>query len=131
MHDFAANLKRLRVEAGLSREELAREIGVSSLSVARWERAQAIPQRRQLRAVAAYFDAWDELDLVRPSTGPYGSQVPDWAIEIGQRLEHIEAAPEWALQLDRRLSRLEELVGDAITALREECSEDEPEPASR
>jgi transcriptional regulator with XRE-family HTH domain len=41
---FAANLQRLREEAGLSQTELARQAGLSIDSLRNWEQAKALPR---------------------------------------------------------------------------------------
>lgn len=47
-------IKRLREEIGLSQEQLAREIGVSLRSVARWESGEGKPSQMALRALTGF-----------------------------------------------------------------------------
>lgn len=47
-------IKGLRKELGLSQEQLAREIGVSLRSVARWESGEGKPSQMALRALTGF-----------------------------------------------------------------------------
>ena len=52
---FAANLIRLRQEAGLTQAGLAEKINYSDKSVSKWERGEAIPDAYVLKNLAALF----------------------------------------------------------------------------
>ena len=56
MEKFADRLKELRTEKGLSIQELAKEIGIGSSSLCRWENCQADVKGSQLIILAGYFD---------------------------------------------------------------------------
>ena len=49
-------LKDLRKEKGITQEELAQLIGVSSRSVSRWETGSNMPDISLLSAIADYYD---------------------------------------------------------------------------
>lgn len=55
MKEFAERLKELRMEEKLSTTELGKAIGVSSITISRWERGLRIPNIENLVAVAKYF----------------------------------------------------------------------------
>lgn len=48
-------LRGLRVGAGLTQEQLAKKLGVTHISVSRWETGQAIPSPRYIKAMADLF----------------------------------------------------------------------------
>ena len=50
----AKEIKRFREELGLSQEQLARKIGVSLRSVARWESGEGKPSQMGLRALTGF-----------------------------------------------------------------------------
>lgn len=49
---FARRIKELRVSSGRTQESLARELGVSWITVSRWERGTSEPPLHQLRRIA-------------------------------------------------------------------------------
>ena len=53
--NFSKRLKELREESGLSMEGLAKETGLSSSSLCRWENEQADIKASQLICLAQYF----------------------------------------------------------------------------
>lgn len=53
--NFATRLKEIRLERELSIEDLAKETGLSSSSLCRWENAQADIKSKQLVVLAKYF----------------------------------------------------------------------------
>lgn len=55
MDIFAERLKELRQEKGLSIQALAKEIGIGSSSICRWENSQADVKGYQLVILAKYF----------------------------------------------------------------------------
>ncbi len=56
MDKFAERLKELRMDKGLSIAALAKEVGIGSSSLCRWENEQADVKGSQLIALAKYFD---------------------------------------------------------------------------
>lgn len=56
MDAFAKRLKELRIEKGLSLEQLAKEINVSDVAIGRWERKLRIPNIEVLIALAQFFN---------------------------------------------------------------------------
>ena len=52
---FAANLIRLRTEAGLKQSELGEKLNYSDKSVSKWERAEALPDAVVLKRMAEIF----------------------------------------------------------------------------
>ena len=55
MEVFAERLKELRTEKGLSIQALAREVGIGSSCLCRWENCQADVKGSQLIVLAKYF----------------------------------------------------------------------------
>lgn len=55
MKVFAERLKELREEKGLSRIQLAKEIGVSDVAIGRWEKAIRTPSIEVLHDLAVFF----------------------------------------------------------------------------
>ena len=56
------NIKRLRLERGLTQEEMAAHLGISFQSVSKWERSEGYPDITMLPALARYFQTTiDEL----------------------------------------------------------------------
>lgn len=49
------NVKRKRLEKGLTQEEVATHIGISAQSVSKWERSEGYPDIEMLPALANYF----------------------------------------------------------------------------
>ncbi len=49
------NIKRKRLEKGLTQEEVATHIGISAQSVSKWERCEGYPDIEMLPALANYF----------------------------------------------------------------------------
>ena len=73
---FAANLIRLRTEAGLTQLQLAEQLNYSDKSVSKWERGDAIPDVIVMKAMADLFgvtvdflitshDEWNVLPVKR------------------------------------------------------------------
>lgn len=56
MDKFSKRLKELRLEKGLSLEQLAKEINVSDVAVGRWEKKQRIPNIEVLISLAQFFN---------------------------------------------------------------------------
>lgn len=56
MEKLAKRLKSLREEAGLSLEQLSREVGIGSSSLCRWENQQADIKGSQLKILAKFFN---------------------------------------------------------------------------
>jgi len=61
------NLKKMRKKAGLTQETMAERLGVSVVSVSRWERGIAKPGKLVMMVINR---AADELGLTRPFDGP-------------------------------------------------------------
>ena len=54
---FGASLKRLRMERGLSQEELARRLSTSKQAISRYENGARVPKISTVSALAAALDA--------------------------------------------------------------------------
>ena len=60
-YDFVIFVKEVRVQLGLSQEDLAREIGVSFATVNRWENRRFVPSMMAFRQIEMYCDRMIEL----------------------------------------------------------------------
>lgn len=59
---LAENIHTFRRKCGLTQEEISERLGVSSQSVSKWERAEAVPNCLLIPALADIFDCYiDEL----------------------------------------------------------------------
>ena len=56
MKIFAERLKELRVEAGLSTQQLAEKLGFTNASISRWERDLCEPSIVAVVAVAKFYN---------------------------------------------------------------------------
>ena len=55
MEIFAERLKDLRLEKGLSLQQLSRKVGIGAASLCRWENSQADVKGSQLIKLAEFF----------------------------------------------------------------------------
>ncbi len=55
MEIFAERLKELRTEANLTTRELGEKIGVTNITISRWERCLREPSLANAKAVAIFF----------------------------------------------------------------------------
>ena len=53
---FAEKLVALRLEKGVTQDELAQSLAVSNKTVSKWENGASMPDLPMLAALAAYFD---------------------------------------------------------------------------
>ena len=80
MLKLGKKLKRLRVENGLTQEQLAEDFGISFQAISRWENGNAYPDITLLPVIANYFDiSTDEL---------LGVDIEKKQQEIDKILEH-------------------------------------------
>ena len=56
MATFAERIKELRLEHGLTQEQLGKIIGVKHFSIYSYEKGRACPEMKGLVALADYFD---------------------------------------------------------------------------
>ena len=82
---LAAELRRLRSEAGLSREQVENQTGVNEGTLYRIETARARPQRRTLTALLDLYGAdetvkADLLEIARSSGGQGWARPYDWQL---------------------------------------------------
>ncbi len=54
--NFGENVRRLRIDRGLTQERLAEFLGISFQAVSKWERGDTVPDLFMLTTVAAFFD---------------------------------------------------------------------------
>ena len=52
---FAERLKALRLEAGLSQDALAKEVGLTHTAIGLWEQKKRVPNLEAAAALAQYF----------------------------------------------------------------------------
>ena len=75
--NFGKRLKALRKKAGLTQEELADVLGISYMTVRRWEAEKVSPRIEEIKAIAQALGV-SEADLLQDSPGNSG----DWTIRI-------------------------------------------------
>ncbi|WP_256255787.1 helix-turn-helix transcriptional regulator [Streptomyces sp. MUSC 14] len=95
---MAAELRRLRSAAGLTREDVAEKKGINEATLYRIEKARARPQKRTLLALLDLYEATDvqRVDLLAVQSGsndqgwlrPYHSELPEeYTAYIGFEVE--------------------------------------------
>ena len=52
--DFSKEIKRLRLNVFLTQEEFARELGITAVTVARWESGKTTPSLKVMRKIDAF-----------------------------------------------------------------------------
>lgn len=104
--DIAQNIRRIRLNAGLTQTEFAIELGTNSTSVSRWERGDALPQKNVRVKMMHRFEVDPEaLGLpvqirkqARRQAAPGAEGVTEWMEdsqgEVIRRIERIEARLE-------------------------------------
>ena len=53
---FQIRLRELRIEKGVSQEEIAKLLNMSKMAISHWERGNSEPSIEQLKILARYFD---------------------------------------------------------------------------
>lgn len=62
------NIKRLRIDAGLTQEELAQSLGVARSTVTQWERGWTQPRMGMVHKLAVFFGTTNSV-IVKKKTG--------------------------------------------------------------
>lgn len=74
---IGSTVRRLRVERGLTQEQLARRIGVGLLTVGKWERDDSIPSPENHIALAKALGV-DPSDVGYVAPAEYSPEPPEW-----------------------------------------------------
>lgn len=91
--NFAANLKRLMKDRGLTGDQLAGALGVSSRSVYEWTRGNGLPKLDRLDAIARALKT-DFIELVRDPEIPLEQQLTlGFLRQMARRLGHDLVKP--------------------------------------
>lgn len=121
---FAARLRDLREEAGLSMMELARKIGVSDAAICKWENGLAEPKLGYIIRLAEFFDC--STDYLIGKDGDYAvAEPPRVSVKItdasGRTVKPPAKTAPVALSQDDEslLAELKALPPDVRAALRE------------
>ncbi len=121
---FAARLRDLREEAGLSMMELARRIGVSDAAICKWENGLAEPKLGYIIRLAEFFDC--STDYLIGKDGDYAvAKPPRVSVKItdasGRTVKPPAKTAPVALSQDDEslLAELKELSPDVRAAVRE------------
>lgn len=69
--DFSENLKRLRKKAGMTQEEFAKAVEISSMTARRWEWGQREPRMEEIKRIAAALHV-TEAELLN---GPESNEI--------------------------------------------------------
>lgn len=56
MNKFAERLKELREEKGLTQQQLAMQLGISTACISRWEKNLRVPDINSIILLCKYFD---------------------------------------------------------------------------
>lgn len=96
---FAARLKELREEKGVSMIELARAIGVSDAAVCKWENGIAEPKLGYIIRLAEYFDC--SIDYMSGNDGEFTGAAKPIKIKVtdGKTGKQLKPATEPAVVL--------------------------------
>lgn len=78
----ATNIRRLRLDAGLSQEELAKKLGVSRSTVTQWESGWSQPRMGMVQKVADVFGITASAVVAEAKDGIVALDNTDGAIEI-------------------------------------------------
>ena len=74
MNHLATNLRKLRLEKGLTQEQAAAQLGVSAQSVSRWETAATLPDVLLLPGIARLYGVLVD-DLFKPAVRGYANHA--------------------------------------------------------
>lgn len=74
MNNFAANLRKLRLDKALTQEQAAEKLGVSAQSVSRWETGVTFPDILLLPEIAKLYSVLVD-DLFRPAVKGYSNNA--------------------------------------------------------
>lgn len=87
---IGATVRQLRVERGLTQEQLARRIGVGLLTVGKWERDDTIPSPENHIALAKALGVEPvEVGYVAPSE--YSPEPPEWFKQFQEQQATFQA----------------------------------------
>lgn len=80
---IAANVSRLRLERGLTQQELANQLNYSDKAVSKWERGESVPDISVLARIAAIFGVTVDYLITDHRAGknanpPQGPSAPAW-----------------------------------------------------
>lgn len=98
-HEIKSTIKKLRIEKGLTQDELAEKLNVTRQAVSNWENGKTQPDIETLTKLAEIFDVSAEKIIygkVKKARWHFNvSFYPDKAIEIGVILAMIISYVEW------------------------------------
>lgn len=99
---FATNLRALRLQKGMTQEQVAEKLGVSAQSVSRWETRVTFPDVMMLPAISALYGVLVD-DLFKPSPCGYENHAQRLAAMFEQtgKKEDFMAA---ALEFEKRIA---------------------------
>lgn len=90
---FAARLKKLRRERGLTQRDLAKLVGCETVLISRYERGEGLPKFDTLVALAGTLRvSTDELTLGRDPSDA-GKELPIHNVLLLERFQELEALP--------------------------------------
>ena len=92
------NIKRLRLEKGITQEQLSEILGVSSVAVSKWERGETMPDISLLPKIAFYYQTTID-ELLNYDACSVELQITEFI------REHTEAAEAYRNDLCLELSR--------------------------
>jgi transcriptional regulator with XRE-family HTH domain len=112
--NIAESLKILRRRKGLTQEDLARLLGVSRITIARWETGQRFPTTEQLIKLSEILGVSPEELLKIDETALSLKDFAEWLIKEVYKEEGLVAPDKEALE------KLSPLVVKKLEALKEE-----------
>jgi len=112
--NIAETLKLLRRRKGLTQEDLARLLGVSRITVARWETGQRFPTTEQLMRLSKVLGVSPEELLKTDKTSLSLKDFAEWLIKEVYKEEGLVSPDEEALK------KLLPLVTKKLEVLKEE-----------
>lgn len=93
------NIKRLRIENGMSQEELAERVHMVRQTVSKWERGASVPDADSLMALACVFGVSAAELLGEPVRSMSDKSAEDLALQAtldGQNVARLERFRRWA-----------------------------------
>jgi transcriptional regulator with XRE-family HTH domain len=115
-HERGAHLMQLRVNAGLSQEELAERIGVPQQTIAFWERSGKTPRSEALPQLAEALGVSIEMVLMEGSSNGAVKKKSGPDVKLRQVFEEASSLPR------RQQEKIREFVSAFVNQYKQSTS---------